>query len=150
MGLWGKIEEDAPDPFCYEMYDAHCPGLGIIFERAFQNNKSKLLRPGEKVEKYLGKNTKYRVIVVDGDFDEVIHDFTGVEDFVFEDDFYLNSCMPLPESIREYISDYPDYGVLPIYNGQKNLLSHQNYYWRIKITLPEEETTNTPPKSPSA
>ena len=157
MGLWGEKEEEEedpdPDPFCDRVYKDNCSCLGSNYDIFFNKNKSNLLKPGEKVEMYVDEETKYRVIVVDADFDEVLNDFTGWKDFVFEDDFCFNTCLSLSKSPKEYIRDFPDLGLLPIYIGRDDSSRRRrDYVWRIKITLPEEEstTTHTPSKSPSA
>ena len=116
MGLWEKkTEKEEEDPFDDRVYEENCPGLGTSFDLVFKKNKTNLLKPGEKIERFVDAEKDYRVIIVDCNFKEILDEFDSRG---FEDDFYLSPLCP--RNSEEYYRKYAYLGMLPLSTGKKN------------------------------
>ena len=138
MGLWEKKkpdEKEEEDPFVDWVYEEHCPRLGKDFDIIFGKEKNNLLRPGEKVVKFVEETEKEsRVIIVDCDF-KFLQEFPPED---FEDSFLLAEVCP--QDCEKYISKYVDVGMLPIYDRRLSSQWGKSYIWRIKVC--EKENKN--------
>ena len=145
MDLWEKkTDEDEPedededeDPFVDREFENYCPTLINNYDNLFKEQKRNLLKPGEKVERYLEEEKDRRVLIVYWNFTEILEEY---ESQSFEDDFYLSCCSG--QNNEEYYRKNSNLGMLPIPTGELFIPPNQAYVWRIKITPPKE---NQPP-----
>ena len=126
-------EDEDEDPFDDWVYKEYCPNLINNYDNLFKDEKRNLLKPGEKVERYL-KEKDRRVLIVKWDFTEILEEY---ESQSFEDDFCLSCCSG--RNNEEYYRKYAYLGMLPIPTGEQLVPKNKAYVWRIKITPPPEE-----------
>ena len=134
-GLWEKKTDEEPeeteDPFCDSIYKDECPGLGNDFDNWWFSEKRKLLKPGEKVERFVDTEKASRVLIVNSTFTTILSEYETKD---FESDFYLSEWYS--PDIWDYIRQYAHLGMLPILTPYT-----KEYIWRIQIS-PEEKTTD--------
>ena len=116
------------------------PDLPHNIDVYFNQNKKRLLHPGEKVELFVVSTKDCRVLITDEEFQETICEFRSSKEF--EKDPLGMLGFPVAET-SEFWNEYDYLGMLPIKNTL--LCVRAKYLWRIKITPPEEKTTETTP-----